>query len=186
LSMTRPPMTRSLWLEGTQRIYLSRFSLVDCYKDLDNVNKLVSSHFPIQFITISLWYKYHSIKSNSFLDLFLAHTSFQYGKNDRGKVLPTSITMGLENKFFFLQNPFGLNYVLERSLFWSSFLVFEIKLSLSMDQKVITLSTCVPQVTQTTLVGIQCLKNCVGIMFGLSTWNILCVYFPTTNVMVIW
>jgi len=126
LSMTRPPMTRSLWLEGTQRIYLSRFSLVDCYKDLDNVNKLVSSHFPIQFITISLWYKYHSIKSNSFLDLFLAHTSFQYGKNDRGKVLPTSITMDLESEFLFLQHPFGLNYVLEESLFWSLFLIFEL------------------------------------------------------------
>jgi hypothetical protein len=130
LNMTRPPMTRPLWLEGTQRIYLSRFSLVDCYEDLDNVNKLVCSHFPIQFIIISLWYKYHSIKSNSFLDLFLAHTSFQYGKNDRGKVLPTSITMDLESEFLFLQHPFGLNYVLEESLFWSSFLIFEIKFEL--------------------------------------------------------
>lgn len=51
-------------------------------------------------------------------------------KNDRGKVLPTSITMDLENEFLFLQHPFGLNDVLEESLFWSSFLVLEIKFEL--------------------------------------------------------
>jgi hypothetical protein len=35
--------------------------------------------------------------------------------------------MDLESEFLFLQHPFGFNYVLEESLFWSSFLVFEIK-----------------------------------------------------------
>jgi hypothetical protein len=38
--------------------------------------------------------------------------------------------MDFENKFLFLQHPFGLNYVLDESLFWSSFLIFEIKFEL--------------------------------------------------------